>query len=141
MLVAKEKQRGPDGKNRRREASNEAKAILRTLRISPQKLNLVAQSIRGLSAEKAVNELRFSQKRIAKDVLKCLKSAIDNAENNHGLDVDGLVVAQAHVGKNITMKRMHARARGRGVRIEKLFSQLTIVLRDTTKQPEKAEAA
>jgi len=141
MTVAKEKQRGPDGKNRRREASNEAKAVLRTLRISPQKLNLVAQSIRGLSAEKAVNELRFSQKRIAKDVLKCLKSAIDNAENNHGLDVDGLVVAQAHVGKNITMKRMHARARGRGVRIEKLFSQITIVLRDTTKQPETAEAA
>ena len=141
MLVAKEKQRGPDGKNRRREASNEAKAILRTLRISPQKLNLVAQSIRGLSAEKAVNELRFSQKRIAKDVLKCLKSAIVNAENNHGLDVDGLVVAQAHVGKNIAMKRMHTRARGRGVHIVKMFSQLTIVLRDTTKQPEKAEAA
>ncbi|PZO53238.1 MAG: 50S ribosomal protein L22 [Alphaproteobacteria bacterium] len=141
MTVVREKQRGPDGKNRRREASNEAKAVLRTLRISPQKLNLVAQSIRGLSAEKAVNELRFSQKRIAKDVLKCLKSAIDNAENNHGLDVDGLVVAQAHVGKNITMKRMHTRARGRGVRIEKLFSQITIVLRDTTKQPENAEAA
>lgn len=141
MMLVREKQRGPDGKNRRREASNEAKAVLRTLRISPQKLNLVAQSIRGLSAEKAVNELRFSQKRIAKDVLKCLKSAIDNAENNHGLDVDGLVVAQAHVGKNLTMKRMHARARGRGVRIEKLFSQITIVLRDTTKQPESAEAA
>jgi large subunit ribosomal protein L22 len=141
MIAASEKQRGPDGKNRRREASNEAKAILRTLRISPQKLNLVAQSIRGLSAEKAVNELRFSQKRIAKDVLKCLKSAIDNAENNHSLDVDSLVVAQAHVGKNITMKRMHTRARGRGVRIEKMFSQLTIVLRDTSKQPEKAEAA
>jgi len=141
MIAASQKQRTPEGKNRRREASNEAKAILRTLRISPQKLNLVAQSIRGLSAEKAVNELRFSQKRIAKDVLKCLKSAIDNAENNHGLDVDGLVVAQAHVGKNITMKRMHARARGRGVRIEKMFSQLTIVLRDTSKQPEKAEAA
>lgn len=141
MIAASEKKRTPDGKNRRREASNEAKAILRTLRISPQKLNLVAQSIRGLSAEKAVNELRFSQKRIAKDVLKCLKSAIDNAENNHSLDVDSLVVAQAHVGKNITMKRMHTRARGRGVRIEKLFSQLTIVLRDTSKQPEKAEAA
>jgi large subunit ribosomal protein L22 len=141
MTVARQKQREPDGKNRRREASNEAKAVLRTLRISPQKLNLVAQSIRGLSAEKAVNELRFSQKRIAKDVLKCLKSAIDNAENNHGLDLDGLVVAQAHVGKNITMKRMHTRARGRGVRIEKMFSQITIVLRDTTKQPEKAEAA
>ena len=92
---------------------------LRTLRISPQKLNLVAQSIRGLSAEKAKNELRFSQKRIAKDVLKCLQSAIDNAENNHSLDLDGLVVAQAHVGKNIVMRRMHARARGRGVHIEK----------------------
>lgn len=141
MIAASQKQRAPDGKNRRREASNEAKAILRTLRISPQKLNLVAQSIRGLSAEKAVNELRFSQKRIAKDVLKCLKSAIDNAENNHSLDVDSLVVAQAHVGKNITMKRMHTRARGRGVRIEKMFSQLTIVLRDTSKQPETAEAA
>jgi large subunit ribosomal protein L22 len=124
-----------------KQASNEARAVLRTLRISPQKLNLVAQSIRGLSAEKAVNELRFSHKRIAKDVLKCLKSAIDNAENNHGLDVDELVVAQAHVGKNITMKRMHARARGRGVRIEKLFSQITIVLRDSSKQPETAEAA
>lgn len=141
MIAASQKQRAPDGKNRRREASNEAKAILRTLRISPQKLNLVAQSIRGLSAEKAVNELRFSQKRIAKDVLKCLKSAIDNAENNHSLDVDSLIVAQAHVGKNITMKRMHTRARGRGVRIEKMFSQLTIVLRDTSKQPETAEAA
>ena len=124
-----------------KQLSNESRAVLRSLRISPQKLNLVAQSIRGLSAEKAVNELRFSQKRVAKHVLKCLKSAIDNAENNHGLDVDGLVVAQAHVGKNITMKRMHARARGRGVRIEKFFSQLTIVLRDNTKQPEKAEAA
>ncbi|MDX2274871.1 MAG: 50S ribosomal protein L22 [Hyphomonadaceae bacterium] len=121
-----------------KQASNESRAVLRSLRVSPQKLNLVAQSIRGLSAEKAVNELRFSQKRIAKDVLKCLKSAIDNAENNHGLDLDGLVVAQAHVGKNLVMKRMHARARGRGVRIEKMFSQLTIVLRDTTKQAEAA---
>ncbi len=124
-----------------KQAPNEARAVLRTLRISPQKLNLVAQSIRGLSAEKAKNELRFSQKRIAKDVLKCLQSAMDNAENNHGLDLDGLVVTQAHVGKNITMKRMHTRARGRGVRIKKMFSQLTIVLRDTTKQPETAEAA
>jgi large subunit ribosomal protein L22 len=124
-----------------KQASNEARAVLRALRISPQKLNLVAQSIRGLSAEKAKNELRFSQKRIAKDVLKCLQSAMDNAENNHGLDLDGLVVAQAHVGKNITMKRMHTRARGRGVRIEKHFSQLTIVLRDISKQPESAEAA
>jgi large subunit ribosomal protein L22 len=124
-----------------KQASNEARAVLRTLRTSPQKLNLVAQSIRGLSAEEAKNQLRFSRKRIAKDVLKCLQSAIDNAENNHSLDLDGLVVSQAHVGKNITMKRMHPRARGRGVRIEKHFSQLTIVLRDTTKQPEPAEAA
>ncbi len=124
-----------------KQATNEARAVLRSVRISPQKLNLVAQSIRGLSAEKAKNELRFSAKRIAKDVLKCLQSAMDNAENNHGLDLDGLVVTQAHVGKNITMKRMHARARGRGVRIEKHFSQLTIVLRDTTKQVEAAEAA
>ena len=138
MTVAKTKHREPDGKNRRREASNEARAVLRTLRISPQKLNLVAQSIRGLSVEKAKNELRFSRKRIARDVLKCLQSAQDNAENNHGLDIDGLIVAQAHVGKNITMKRMHTRARGRGVRIEKMFSQITIVLRDTTKQPEAA---
>ncbi len=121
-----------------KQAPNEARAVLRTLRISPQKLNLVAQSIRGLSAEKARSELLFSHKRIAKDVLKCLQSAIDNAENNHGLDLDGLVVTQAHVGKNFSMKRMHARARGRGVRIEKLFSQITIVLRDTTKQAEAA---
>jgi large subunit ribosomal protein L22 len=124
-----------------KQASNEARAVLRSLRVSPQKLNLVAQSIRGLSAEKAKNELRFSQKRIARDVLKCLQSAMDNAENNHGLDLDGLVVAQANVGKNLVMKRFHARARGRGVRIEKHFSQITIVLRDTTKQPETAEAA
>jgi large subunit ribosomal protein L22 len=124
-----------------KQASNEARAVLRSLRVSSQKLNLVAQSIRGLSAEKAKNELRFSQKRIAADVLKCLQSAMDNSENNHGLDLDGLVVAQAHVGKNLVMKRFHARARGRGVRIEKHFSQITIVLRDTTKQPETAEAA
>jgi len=124
-----------------KQATNEARAVLRTVRISPQKLNLVAQSIRGLTAEKAKNELRFSHKRIAKDVLKCLQSAIDNAENNHGLDIDELIVTQAHVGKNIMMRRMHARARGRGASIVKHFSQLTIVLRDTSKQPEAAEAA
>src|SRR5215470_3028846 len=112
-----------------KQASNEARAVLRSVRISPQKLNLVAQSIRGLSAEHAKNELRFSRKRIAKDVLKCLQSAIDNAENNHGLDLDGLIVTQAHVGKSIVMKRMHPRARGRGVRVEKFFSNITIVLR------------
>jgi large subunit ribosomal protein L22 len=124
-----------------KQAPNEARAVLRSLRISPQKLNLVAQSIRGLSAEKAKNELTFSRKRIAKDVLKCLQSAIDNAENNHGLDLDGLVVTQAHVGKNLVMKRMVPRARGRGVHIEKHFSQITIVLRDNTKQADTAEAA
>jgi large subunit ribosomal protein L22 len=124
-----------------KQASNEARAVLRTLRTSPRKLNLVAQSIRGLTAEKAVNELVFSRKRIAKDVLKCLRSAIANAESNHTLDIDSLVVSQAHVGKNITMKRMSPRARGRGARIEKLFSQITIVVRDTSRAPEAPEAA
>jgi large subunit ribosomal protein L22 len=121
-----------------KQATNEARAVLRSVRISPQKLNLVAQSIRGLSAEKAKNELRFSQKRISKDVLKCLQSAIDNAENNHGLDIDELVVVQAFVGKGLVMKRMHPRARGRGVRVEKFFSHLTIVLRDQSMQAEAA---
>ena len=124
-----------------KQAENESRAVLRLLRVSPYKLNLVAQSIRGLSAEKAKNELRFSRKRISKDVLKCLQSAIDNAENNHSLDIDELVVAQAHVGKNIVMRRMVPRARGRGVRIEKHFSQITIVLRDLSKQAQAAEAA
>jgi large subunit ribosomal protein L22 len=122
-----------------KQAENESRAVLRLLRVSPYKLNLVAQSIRGLSAEKAKNELRFSRKRISKDVLKCLQSAIDNAENNHSLDIDELIVAQAHVGKNIVMRRMVPRARGRGVRIEKHFSQVTIVLRDKSKQVEKPE--
>jgi large subunit ribosomal protein L22 len=113
-----------------KQAANEARAVLRTVRVSPRKLNLVAQSIRGLTAEKAVNELTFSRKRIAHDVLKCLQSAIANAENNHNLDIDSLVVAEAHVGKNLVMKRTNTRARGRAVRIEKPFSQLTIVMRD-----------
>jgi|JI61114BRNA_FD_contig_71_1145738_length_7385_multi_3_in_0_out_0_15 large subunit ribosomal protein L22 len=130
MMVVRKKQRGPDGKNVRREADNEAKAVLKMVRISPRKLNLVAQSIRGLRAEKAVNELTFSRKRISDDVLKCLQSAIANAENNHNLDIDSLVVAEAHVGKNLVMKRTSTRARGRSVRIEKPFSQLTIVVRD-----------
>ena len=112
-----------------RQAQNESRAVARMLRTSPQKLNLVAQSIRGLSAEKALAELQFSPKRIAEEVHKCLKSAIANAENNHGLDIDALVVAEAYVGKNLVMKRMSARARGRGARIEKPFSQVTIVLR------------
>jgi large subunit ribosomal protein L22 len=124
-----------------KQASNESRAVLRMVRISPQKLNLVAQSIRGMTAERAVNELTFSRKRIARDVLKCLRSAIANAENNHDLDIDSLVVAQAHVGKNLVLKRMSTRARGRGARIEKPFSQLTIVLRDTTRAAEAAPEA
>jgi large subunit ribosomal protein L22 len=111
-------------------ADNEAKAITKMLRVSPQKLNLVAQTIRGLKAEKALAELEFSHKRIAHDVKKCLQSAIANAENNHSLDIDSLVVAQAFVGKNLILKRMSTRARGRGARIEKLFSQITIVVRE-----------
>lgn len=118
-----------------KQAEHEARAVLRMLRISPQKLNLLAQSIRGLTAERALNELDFSRKRAAKDVRKCLWSAIQNAENNHSLDIDSLVVAQAHVGKNLVLKRSHTRARGRGARIEKPFSQLTIVVRDTSREP------
>jgi large subunit ribosomal protein L22 len=124
-----------------KQASNESRAVLRMARISPQKLNLLAQLIRGKSAEKAMAELEFSRKRFAGDVLKVLKSAVANADNNHGLDIDSLVVAEAHVGKNLVMKRFHARARGRGARIEKPFSQLTIVLRDSSQAAQSSEAA
>ncbi|MFC7290067.1 50S ribosomal protein L22 [Hirschia litorea] len=128
-------------KNPPKQASNESRAVLRMLRVSPQKLNLIAQTIRGLSAEKAQAELTFSRKRHSQDVLKLLNSAIANAENNHGLDIDSLVVAQAHVGKNLVMKRIRARARGRAARILKPFSQLTIVLRDSSMDAESQEAA
>ena len=114
---------------KRRLPDNEAQAVGRMIRISPQKLNLVAQSIRGKKVETALADLTFSRKRIAKDVKKILQSAIANAENNHDLDVDDLVVSEAYVGKNLVMKRWHARARGRVGRIEKPFSQLTIVVR------------
>lgn len=124
-----------------KQASNESRAVLRMYRISGQKLNLLAQSIRGLKVDKAMAELEFSRKRAAGDVLKLLKSAVANADNNHNLDIDSLVVAEAHVGKNLVMKRMHARARGRGVRVEKQFSQLTIVLRDTSAAAQTSEAA
>jgi large subunit ribosomal protein L22 len=124
-----------------KQASNESRAVLRMYRISGQKLNLLAQSIRGLKVDKAMAELEFSRKRAAVDVLKLLKSAVANADNNHNLDIDSLIVAEAHVGKNLVMKRMHARARGRGVRVEKQFSQLTIVLRDTSAVAQTAEAA
>ena len=108
----------------------EAMAKVRTLRVSARKLNLVAQSIRGLKVQRALNELDFSAKRIAGDVRKALYSAISNAENNHGLDIDNLVVAEAYVGKNLIMKRFSARARGRSSRIEKPFSEITIVVRE-----------
>ncbi len=110
-------------------ADNEAKAIARMLRISPQKLNLVAQLIRGKKVNIALADLEFSRKRIAKEVRKCLQSAIANAENNHDLDIDELVVAQAHVGKGLVIKRFHARGRGRAGKIMKPFSHLTIVVR------------
>jgi large subunit ribosomal protein L22 len=116
-------------KNPRRVADNEAMAKLRMLKTSPQKLNLLAQMIRGKKVEKALTDLTFSKKRIALDVKKCLQSAIANAENNHGLDVDALVVAEAWVGKNLVMKRGRPRARGRFGRIQKPFSELTIKLR------------
>ena len=116
-------------KNPRRVAENEAQAIARMLRTSPQKLNLVAVLIRGKKVEKALADLTFSKRRIAGDVKKCLQSAIANAENNHGLDVDSLVVADAYVGKNLVMKRGRPRARGRFGKIMKPFSQLTITVR------------
>ena len=119
-------------KNPRRVAENEAMAKLRMLRTSPQKLNLVAALIRGKSASRALTELTFSKRRVAGAVKKCLESAIANAENNHQLDVDALMVAEAYVGKNMVLKRGRPRARGRYGRILKPFSELTIKLR----QPE-----
>ena len=110
-------------------ADNEAKAEARNLRVSPRKLNLVAQLIRGKKVATALNDLQFSRKRIAVDVKKCLESAIANAENNHDLDVDDLVVAQAHVGKAMVMKRWSPRGRGRSGKILKPFSHLTIIVR------------
>jgi len=114
----------------RRLTGAEAMAKVRTLRTSARKLNLVAASIRGLKVQRALNELEFSSKRIARDVRKALYSAISNAENNHNLDIDNLVVAEAFVGKNLVMKRFAARARGRASRIEKPFSEITIVVRE-----------
>jgi large subunit ribosomal protein L22 len=121
-------------------SGTQAKAVGRNIRTSPRKLNLVAQSIRGQTAEAALATLTFSPKRIARTVKKVLESAIANAENNHDLDVDSLVVSEASVGKNLTMKRFHARARGRGARIEKPFSQVTIVVEESEeaeKTPQK----
>jgi large subunit ribosomal protein L22 len=114
-------------------AENEARAVARLIRVSPQKLNLLAQLIRGKKVDKALADLTFSRKRVARDVKKTLESAIANAENNHDLDVDALVVSEAYVGKNLVMKRMKARARGRAGRIEKPFAQITVVVRQIEK--------
>ena len=108
----------------------EARSVVRNLRTSPRKLNLVAQSIRGKSAEAALAELTFSNRRIANDVKKALQSAIANAENNHQLDVDRLYVSEATVGKSFVMKRFRPRARGRAGKIMKPFSRLTVVVRE-----------
>ena len=121
-------------KNPRRVADNEAMAKTRMLRTSPQKLNLVAAMIRGKKVSSALTDLTFSKKRIADDVKKCLQSAIANAENNHNLDVDELVVAEAYCGKNLIMKRGRPRARGRFGKIIKPFSEITIVVRQVEEQ-------
>ncbi|KJS16541.1 MAG: 50S ribosomal protein L22 [Hoeflea sp. BRH_c9] len=125
-------------KTERRLKDNEAQAVARTLRVSPQKLNLVAALIRGKKVDRALAELEFSRKRIASTVKKTLESAIANAENNHDLDVDSLFVAEAFVGKSIVMKRFHARGRGRSSRIEKPFAHLTIVVREMEAKGEAA---
>jgi large subunit ribosomal protein L22 len=125
-------------KNPRALKDNEAKAVCRMIRVSPQKLNLVAQLIRGKKVDRALADLTFSHKRIALDVKKTLESAIANAENNHSLDVDDLVVAEAYVGKALVMKRFQARARGRAGRVEKPFANLTIVVREVEAAAAKA---
>jgi len=131
---AKRKYAMSKDKNPRRVADNEAMAKLRMLRTSPQKLNLVAALIRGKSVDKALTDLTFSKKRVAQDVKKCLQSAIANAENNHNLDVDELIVAEAYVGKNLTMKRGRPRARGRFGKIIKPFAEITIKVRQVEEQ-------
>lgn len=117
-------------KNPRRVGDDQAMAKGCNIKTSPQKLNLVAQSIRGKKVQRAIDELTFSRKRVAHEVKKVLESAIANAENNHDLDIDALVVDQAFVGKNITLKRWKPRARGRIGRIRKPFSEITIVVRE-----------
>jgi large subunit ribosomal protein L22 len=121
-------------------ADDEAKAVARNLRVSPQKLNLLAQLIRGKKVGVALADLEFSRKRIAKDVRKCVMSAVANAENNHNLDVDDLVVKEAHVGKNLVMTRFHARGRGRMSPVEKPFAQLTVVVKAKPEQASTEDA-
>mgnify|MGYP001299059338 CR=1 FL=1 len=125
--------------NKRREKDNEAKVVLKNLRTSPQKLNLVLQMIRRKKADKAISMLQFSKKRISKDVEKALRSVISNAENNHSLDIDRLYVKEAFVGKGIVMKRFRARARGRGARILKPFAHLTIILSEDEGSEDKGD--
>lgn len=116
-------------KRERSLGDNEARAVASNLRVSPQKLNLVAAMIRGKKVEKAIADLEFSRKRIAADVRKCVESAVANAENNHGLDPDDLVVSEAYVGKKLVLKRFHARGRGRSGKIMKPFAMLTVVVK------------
>ena len=123
----------------RRLAENEALAVARNLRISPRKLNLLAQLIRGKACERALADLQFSRKRISTDVRKALQSAIANAENNHQLDVDRLFVKEATVGRAIVMKRFHARGRGRAARVEKWFSNLTVIVQERAEAPAAEE--
>ena len=118
--------------------ASEAKAVINRIRVSPRKLNLVAQLIRGMDVSSALTQLQFSEKRIANDVKRGLQSAIANAENNHNLNVDSLYVKEAYVGKNLVMKRMHTRGRGRSARVFKPFANLTLVLKE--RGEEKAEA-
>jgi large subunit ribosomal protein L22 len=128
-------------KRERMLADNEAQAVVRNLRVSPQKLNLVAQLIRGKKVDAALADLEFSRKRIAQDVRKCVMSAVANAENNHQLDVNDLVVSQAYVGKNLVMRRFHARGRGKMSPIEKPFAQLTVVVKEMRAPADAEEAA
>lgn len=121
-------------------SDKEARAIAKNLRVSPQKLNLVAGLIRGKKVDQALADLEFSRKRIAQDVRKCVMSAVANAENNHDLDVNALIVSEAYVGKNLVMKRFAARGRGRGFSIMKPFSQITVVVRETEAEEPKAKA-
>jgi large subunit ribosomal protein L22 len=126
--------------NSRRVAETEAMAYARAIKISARKLNLVAQSIRGKSASAALAELDFSKRRIARDVKKVLQAAIANAENNHQLDVDRLVVKEASVGRAFVLKRFHARGRGRASRVEKSFANLTVVVREQDAAAEQEQA-
>ncbi len=121
-------------------APNEAKAVINRLRISPQKLNLVATLIRGMDVGNALTQLSFSSKRISDDVKKALQSAIANAENNHNLNVDSLYVKEAYVGKNLVMKRMHTRGRGKSARVFKPFANLTLIVRERDEQENVKES-